>query len=193
MPFFFSSSDSRSDFSTEVGADQHRLTALGELRDLVGGGEVFFLLGAVDDVGILDAQQRLVGRNDDDFQPVDLVELGRFGFGRTGHAGQLLVHAEVILEGDGGERLVLALDLDVLFGFDRLMQSIGPAAARHEAAGELVDDEDLAVLHHVLDIAAVERMRLDGPSRRGASGPSFPDRRCCRCPAAARLFPSRDR
>ena len=41
------------------------------------------------------------------------------------------------------------------------MQSVGPAASRHQAAGELVDDEDLAVLHDVLDIAAVERVRLD--------------------------------
>ena len=140
------------------GSDQHRLTALGKLGDLVGGGEVFFFLGAVDDVGILDAQQPLVGRNDDDFQPVDFVELGRFGLGRTGHAGQLFVHAEVVLEGDGREGLVLALDLDVLFGFDRLVQAVGPAASWHEAAGELVDDEDLAVLHDVFDIAPVERM-----------------------------------
>ena len=86
---------------------------------------------------------------------------GGFGFRRTGHAGQLLVHAEIILECDGRQRLVLALDLDAFFGFNRLVQAIGPAAARHQAAGELVDDDDFAVFHHILDIAPVERVRLD--------------------------------
>ena len=72
---------------------------------------------------------------------IDLVELSRFGFRRTGHAGQLLVHAEVVLEGDGSERLVLALDLYVLLRFDGLVQSVGPAAARHQASGEFVDNQ----------------------------------------------------
>ena len=37
-------------------------------------------------------------------------------------------------------------------GLDRLVQAVGPAAARHEAAGELVDDQHLAVLHHVIHV-----------------------------------------
>ena len=35
---------------------------------------------------------------------------------------------------------------------DRLVQAVAPAAARHQAAGELVDDDDFAVLHHVVDV-----------------------------------------
>ena len=83
---------------------------------------------------------RLVGMTID-VQLVDLLELGRLGLGRAGHAGQLLVHAEVVLEGDGGQRLVLALDLDAFLGLDGLVQAVGPAPAGHQAAGELVDDE----------------------------------------------------
>ena len=92
---------------------------------------------------------------------VNLVELGGFGFRRTGHAGQFLVHAEIILESDGSERLVLALDLDVFLGFDRLVQAIGPAAPGHQAPGELIDDDDFAIFHHVLDVALVQSVRLD--------------------------------
>jgi hypothetical protein len=51
-----------------------------------------------------------------------------------GHARQLLVLAEVVLEGDGGERLVLALDLHLLLGLDGLVQPVAPAAAGHQAA-----------------------------------------------------------
>ena len=87
--------------------------------------------------------QRAVGRNRHHVELVDLRELLRFGIGRAGHAGELLVHAEVVLEGDGGQRLVLALDLDPFLGLHRLVQAVAPAAARHQPAGELVDDDDL--------------------------------------------------
>src|ERR1700680_1708202 len=36
------------------------------------------------------------------------------------------------------------------------MQAIGPAASRHQAAGELVHDDDFAILHHVLNVAVIE-------------------------------------
>jgi hypothetical protein len=39
------------------------------------------------------------------------------------------------------------------------VQAVGPAPSRHHAAGELVDDDDLAVLDDVVDIALVERVR----------------------------------
>ena len=127
------------------GAHQHRLPLGVALLDLLGGVAELLLLGAVDHVRILLADQRAVGGNDADVQVVDLLELGRFGFRRAGHAGQLLVHAEVVLEGDGGQGLVLALDLDAFLGFHGLVQAVGPAAAGHQAAGELVDDDDFAL------------------------------------------------
>jgi hypothetical protein len=51
-----------------------------------------------------------VGRDLDDVELVDLGEFVGFGRRRAGHAGELLVEAEVVLEGDRGERLVLGLD-----------------------------------------------------------------------------------
>jgi hypothetical protein len=39
---------------------------------------------------------------------------------------------------------------DAFLGLDGLVQAVGPAPARHQAAGELVDDDDLAVLHDVV-------------------------------------------
>ena len=47
-----------------------------------------------------------------------------------------------------------------LLGLDRLVQALGPAAALEDAAGELVDDLDLAVDHRVVDVALVERLGL---------------------------------
>src|SRR5579864_4542027 len=154
-------------FFDRGGTNQHRLVALIEPLNLIRGGEIFFLLGAIHNVRILNPQQRLVGRDDQHFELVDLVELGRFRLGSTGHAREFLVHAEVVLEGDGRQRLVLTFNLDRFLGFDCLVQAIGPAPSRHHAPRELVDDDDFLLarivvlrLYHVLHVAPVKRVRL---------------------------------
>ena len=100
-----------------------------------------------------------VGRDGKDVEPVDLAEFLGFGFRRSGHARQLLVHAEVVLEGDRGERLVLLLDLQPFLGFDGLMESVAPPASGHQASGEFVDDDDFAVLDDIFTVALVQRVR----------------------------------
>ena len=52
--------------------------------------------------------------------------------------------------------------VDLLLGLERLVQALGVAPARHHAAGELVDDDDLAVLDDVVDVA---REQLVGAQR----------------------------
>ncbi len=114
-------------------ADQHRLArfvnlpqaeriAVVFLHNAVDHGFVFFPCRAVHDVGIFRAPQRAIRGNQRNVQFVDLVELGGFGFRRSGHAGKFFVHAEIILEGDRREGLVLAFDLHSLLGFDGLVQ-----------------------------------------------------------------------
>ena len=135
------------------GADQHRLAANLAVFQQRDDRAVFLGVGAIDLVVLVVADHRQVGRHLDDVEVVDVHELVGFGERRAGHAGELLVHAEVVLERDRGERLVFRLDRLVLFGFQRLMQPFRIAAARHHAAGELVDDDDLAVAHDVVLVA----------------------------------------
>jgi hypothetical protein len=42
------------------------------------------------------------------------------------------------------------------------VQALGPAPAGHGAAGELVDDDDLAVPHDVLDVALEQGVGAQG-------------------------------
>ena len=102
---------------------------------------------------------RHVGRDLDHFELVDLGELCRLGHRRAGHAGQLRVEPEIVLEGDRGEGLVLRLDGDAFLGLERLVQPVGVAPAFHHAAGELVDDDDLVVLDDVVGVAAEQLVR----------------------------------
>ena len=122
-------------------------------------GVVLFLDRLVYEVFAVVADHRLVRRHHQRFQPVNLLELVGLGVGRAGHAGELAVHAEVILKGDGRERLVFVLDRNVFLCLHRLVQSVGPAPTRHQAPGKLVDDDDLALLHHVVRVAQEQVLR----------------------------------
>ena len=109
-------------------------------------------LGLVHHVVMVYALVGTVGWDLHNVQIVDGAELLCLGHGGTGHTGELIVQTEVVLEGDGSQGLVFTVDVDVLLGFNGLMQTIGVPAAEHETAGELVHNDNLAVLHHIVNV-----------------------------------------
>ena len=149
-----------SEFSIEIVPTRHGCPVGVALDDLLDHRAELGVDRAVDEVVAVVADHLAVRRDDEHRQLVDLAELGVLGDGRTGHAGELLVHAEVVLQGDGGQRLVLLADVHALLGLDGLVQALGVAAADHQAAGELVDDEHLAVLDDVVDVALEQELGL---------------------------------
>ena len=129
--------------------------------DLVQHRLPLAVLGFEDLVVVVEPDHRAVGRDLDDRDLVDLHELGRLGQGGAGHPRELVVEAEVVLEGDRRQGLVLLADRDVLLRLDRLVQALRPAPPLEDAAGELVDDHHLAVDHRVVLVAPVERLGLE--------------------------------
>ena len=83
-----------------------------------------------------------IGRDRDDVEFVDLVELFRLGHRRTRHTADFVIQFEIVLQRDGRQRLRLFLDLDAFFGFHRLVQAIAPLTTFHQSSGELVDDHN---------------------------------------------------
>ena len=144
------------------GAHQHRLPLGVALLYLPDDSTVLAVLGLVDGVLVVDTGDGTVGGDLDDVQRVDGGEFLLLRQGRTGHTGQLAVQAEVVLERDGGQRLALALDGQVLLGLNGLMQTLGVPTAEHQTAGELVHDDDFAVLHHIVHVALHDAVGLDG-------------------------------
>ena len=138
------------------GAEKDRLALRMTLGDIGDDRLELLALGAVDLVVAVDAVHRLVCRDRDDVELVDRLEFARLGLGGTGHAGELLVESEVVLDRDRRESLGLLLDLDALLRLDRLVETVGPASPREDAARELVDDVDVVVLNDVVDVAFVE-------------------------------------
>ena len=141
-------------------AHEHGLALLVALLDVLEHGVVLRFLRLEDVVVLVVAGDVDVRRDLGDVQVVDLDELLLLGLRRARHARELLVEAEVVLEGDRRHRDVLLLDRHALLGLDRLVQALRPAAALHDAARELVDDLHLAVVDDVVDVALEERLRL---------------------------------
>ena len=141
------------------GADQNRLAAFGRLLDQLDDGTVFLFRGAIDLVVLVVADHVHVGRHLDHVEAVNVHELVGLGRRGSGHAGELCVEPEIVLEGDGGERLVLGLDRHVLLGLERLVQALGVAPSLHHAPGELVDDDHLVVLDDIVAVALEELVR----------------------------------
>ena len=78
------------------------------LGDLLDDRVVLLAPRLVDEVVLVVADHRPVGRDRHDLELVDLAELVRLGRGRAGHAGELLVHAEVVLDRDRRDRVFSA-------------------------------------------------------------------------------------
>ena len=142
------------------GTHQHRLTTLVAFANVFDRCDVFFFRRLVHPVELIGARTGAVGWDHHRFQTINFLEFVGFGVGRARHAGKLAVEAEIVLEGDGRQRLVFRLDRHALFGLHGLVQAIAPATTRHEAAGEFIDDDNFTVLADVVLVAVVEVVRL---------------------------------
>ena len=128
--------------------------------DIFNSCVVFFGCGFVDAVELVGAAAGAVGRDDNGFERVDFLKLKRFGISRASHAREFFIQAEVVLEGDGCHGQVFSLNGYAFFGFNGLVQAIAPASACHEAASELVHNDDFhaffALLHYIVLVAVVQ-------------------------------------
>ncbi len=141
---------------------QHGLALFVAVLDLGDNRPVLARLRLIHDVVVVLALVGTVGGNLHNVQLVDGAELLLLRHGGTGHTGQLVIQTEVVLESDGGQGLVLAGHGHVLLGLDGLVQAVGIPPAEHQTAGVLVHDDNLAVLHDIVDVPLHHAVGLDG-------------------------------
>ena len=103
------------------GTEQNRLAEVGASANVADDGRELRGLGLIDEVRLVVAHRRLIRRDRHDGEFVGVAKLGGFGFGGTGHARELLVETEIVLQGDRRPGVVLFLDSHALFGFDGLV------------------------------------------------------------------------
>ena len=137
----------------DIGSTHEDRTSLGSKLDhLVDHSVELGLLCLIDKVIVVDTGDRPVGRDHNNIKLVDRPELACLRLRCTGHTGKLVIHTEVVLEGDGCECLRSGLDLHVLLRLDSLMESVAPAASFHDTTGLLIDDLDLSVLNDIVNL-----------------------------------------
>ena len=132
------------------GTYQDRTSGFYHLLDFFDNGFVFFAFGFVNAVVHVVTGNGAVGRDNDYIQFVDVPKLACFRFGSTGHTGQLVIHTEVVLQGNRRESLCGGFHLHAFFGFDGLVQTVGVTAAFHDTSGLLVHNLHLTVDYHIL-------------------------------------------
>ena len=142
-------------------AQEDRLTAVMRLAHFGDDSPILFALGLIDKVVAVDTADGAVRGDCHHVELIDVVEFCRFRFGGAGHARELRVEPEVVLDGDRGEGLRFALNIHPFLGFDRLMQPFAPTPSGKNASGEFVDNHHLVVLHHVLFVAIIQRIRSE--------------------------------
>src|SRR2546421_9642002 len=90
-------------------ADEDRLSPLMTLFDLLDDSSVLCFSRAIDQVGSVLADHGLMGRDDYNVEVIDFVHFLGLCEGSTCHTRKLFVQAEEVLEGDGCQRMILAL------------------------------------------------------------------------------------
>ncbi len=123
------------------------------LHNVVNDGVEFCFFRLIYQVGQIFPLYGFVGGDFRYIEPVDFVKFGFFRHGGTGHTGQLIVKTEEVLEHNRGQRFAFVGHFHIFFGFNSLMQAFVKATAIHQTAGKFVNDDDLAVFDHVINIA----------------------------------------
>ena len=135
---------------------QHRLLTRLAIAYIFDDGVKLILHSQIDQIIMIGPLHRLIGGYNDHVEAIDLVQFKGFGIGGAGHPRQFAVDAKIVLESSGSQGLAFILDINALFGFDRLVQTFRPAASRHGATGMLIDDDDLVILDDVIHIFGIE-------------------------------------
>ena len=110
----------------------------------------------VDQVRLVKTNHWSVGWDCDHTELVGGHKLSGFGFRSTGHTRELLIHPEVVLQGDCCQRLVLSLDGYALFGFDGLVHALVVATTTQDTTGVLIHNLNFTVNNHVVTVSTEE-------------------------------------
>ena len=132
--------------------DQDRLPLIMKFYYFIYACFIFLFFGLVDNIRVISPDHGLICWNNYNVKGIYFFELGCFSVCRSCHSGQLVVHSKIILKGDRGKGLVFVFYLNVLFGFQSLMQPFTVTSSRHQAACKLIHYDNLSILDNIVNI-----------------------------------------
>jgi len=134
------------------GADEDGAARFVVFPDGLNNGAELGGLGGEECVCLIDADAWFVGGDDFDVEPVDPLKLFGLGGGGAGHAAEVFVLEDEVLEGKGAKDAARFLDFEPLLFLDRGVNAGGPAALISGAAFVLVDGDDTVFADEVIDV-----------------------------------------
>src|SRR4030095_9183179 len=138
---------------------------------------------------MVDTNTRTIGWNDFHIQLIDLPEFFCLCGCRSRHAADRRIERDQVLHGDGSKDPSLLLWGEILFRFDRGVQTRRPSAILNDAAFRLIDRLDRTISDQIVHIASNQGMGMQGILDRRKECETFLFEKI---PAAERAFCDRD-
>src|SRR3989344_6140679 len=108
------------------------------------------------------ANNRPIGRNDDNIKPINLQKFFSRGKSGTGHTRELFVKSKIILKGDRARRARFFFYFHAFFSLNRLVNTFAPAPTRLKATSKGVHDDNLALLNDIILVTLKKSLRFYG-------------------------------
>ncbi len=144
------------------GAHQHRLAFFVMFRNVINHGLELGRHSLIHHVRTVLPDHRAVGGNFHHVQPVYFGKFLLLCHSGARHAGKLLILAEIVLEGNSGKGFALPRDLHPFLGLNGLVQAFVIPPPEHQAPGKFVNDNHLAIFHHIVLILVHNAPGPDG-------------------------------
>ena len=119
---------------------------------------IFRRCDAVDNIVFVNPLDRLIGWQLKCCERINITKFRSFGHCCTGHTTELVVKTEIVLERNRGQRLVLWLNVDVLFRLNRLVKAFRQTPPFHHTTGKFVNQHDLIIFDDIVFVAMEEFM-----------------------------------
>ena len=110
----------------------------------------FARLGTIHNIIQILSLYRAVCGNFHNVHPIDITEFFFLCFRRTCHTAFLSIFIEIVLEGNRCQSFALSAHLYVFLRLDCLMQTVGIASARHHTPRKFINDNDFALMNHII-------------------------------------------
>ena len=143
------------------GTYEHWTSSITHCFNLLYDSSIFLAVGLIYAVVHIITEHRTVGRNLYHVELVDIPELSSLSTCSTGHTSELVIHTEVVLQGNGSIGLSSILHLYMLLSLDSLVETIAPTASFHDTSSLLIDNLHLSVHYDVLVITIEHRVCLE--------------------------------
>ena len=123
-------------------------------------GSELCLFRLVNEVCLVHTNHFAVRRNWNHCKVVGVHQFCGLCLGGSRHSSELVVHAEIVLQRNGGKSLILFLDLYALFGFNGLVDAFTPPTTFKNSTSELVNNFNFTILNDVVLVAVIQNCGL---------------------------------